>query len=187
MANNVTTNVEFLKLSDAGKAKLQDLYSNIHPEDYKSYEWFGDLWNIDKQTSNSYNWNLENIGSKWCYFDERGDDYLRLISAWSYPQAGILWLIEQIAEADPDLLVRVVFEDEMPNFFGAAVYNKDGEVEYCEWDSDQIEELMKERMESYKDLVEGTNEYSDVYFENLWDLVHDEQSTFIDSVIYNLE
>ena len=170
-------------LNDAGKAKLQELYSRIQPEG--NYEWFSDLWGIDKETANLYEWNLENIGSKWCYFDEHGSDYFRIISAWSYPDSGIRWVIQQLAEVDPDVIARVIYEDEMPNFFGAAVYNKDGFVDHCEWESEEIEELMKERMASFQDLVEGTDDYGDEYNLQIWDLVHEEQDNFIEAVIFN--
>ena len=94
-------------------------------------------------------------------------------------------MIQQLAEVDPDVIARVIYEDEMPNFFGAAVYNKDGFIDQCEWESEEIEELMKEKLESYKDLQEGTDEYSDVYYENIWELVHEKQSEFIEAVTFN--
>ena len=63
MANHVNTNVRFEKLNDAGKAKLQELYSRIRAKD-KGYEWFSDMWGLDQETSNLYQWNLENVGPK---------------------------------------------------------------------------------------------------------------------------
>ena len=46
MANHVNTHVRFEKLNDAGKAKLQELYSRIRNE--SGYEWFSDIFGLDK-------------------------------------------------------------------------------------------------------------------------------------------
>lgn len=184
MANNVTTNVEFIRINEAGKEKLQELYSHIKQNG--GYEWFSNLWNMDEEISSTYDWNVENVGSKWCYFDERGDDYFRVISAWSYPESGIRWLVEQIAEADPEVLVRVVYDDEMPNFFGAALYNADGIIDEREWDSEQIQSIMKERMEEHQDLTEGSDEYIDAYYYSLWEMVHETQEELIKEILDSL-
>ena len=87
MANHVNTNVRFEKLNDAGKAKLQELYSRIRTDN--NYEWFSDIWGLDKETTNLYEWNLEHVGPKWCYFEERGDDFFVTTSAWSFSQPGL--------------------------------------------------------------------------------------------------
>ena len=177
MANHVNTTVRFEKLSDAGAAKLQELYSRINNEE-KGYEWFSDIFGIDRETSKLYEWNLEHVGPKWCYFEDRGEDYFNTISAWSFPQPGLEWLFEQIAAVDPDFVASVFYEDEMPNFFGVYVYNKDGMVDGCEWGEDgEIKEMMEEMIPELKNLNEETQEqeYYDLWSENIWDLVHDKQ------------
>jgi hypothetical protein len=176
MANHVNTHVRFEKLSDAGVAKLQELYSRVGTDD--GYEWFSDIFGVDRETSRLYEWNLENVGPKWCYFEDRGEDYFSTVSAWSFPQAGLEWVFEQIATADPDFIASVFYEDEMPNFFGVYVYNKDGMVDGCEWGEDgEIKEMMEEMVPELKNLNEETQEqeYFDLWSDNIWDLVHDKQ------------
>ena len=183
MANHVNTHVRFEKLNEAGLAKLQELYSRILPED-KGYEWFSDLFGLDKEITNKYDWNLENIGPKWCYFEDRGEDYFNTISAWSFPQAGLEWMFEQIASADPDFIAAVFYEDEMPNFFGVYLYDKDGMVDGCEWGEDgEITALMEEMCPDLKNHEDGTDEYSDLWYENIWDMVHDKQHQVFSDVM----
>ena len=71
MPNHVNTHVRFEKLSDAGKAKLQELYSRIRAKE-NEYEWFSDIFGLDKEITDLREWNLENVGPKWCYFEDRG-------------------------------------------------------------------------------------------------------------------
>ena len=120
MANHVNTHVRFEKINEAGLAKLQELYSRIRVEG-SNYEWFSDMWGLDKEETDKYDWNLQHIGPKWCHFEDRGEDYFTTVSAWTYPDAGLVWLFEQIEQVDPDFIASVFYQDEMPNFFG--VYN----------------------------------------------------------------
>ena len=189
MANHVNTYVNFHKISDAGKAKLQELYSRIRSDN--NYEWFSDMWGLDKEETDKYDWNLQHVGPKWCYFEERGDDYFNTTSAWSYPDIGLVWMFEQIAQADPNFVAVVTYEDEMPNFFGAYVYNNDGIIDGCEWgeEDNEIKEMMLEHAPSLRELDE--EEQSDVYWgiwqDNVWELVHDKQSQLVRSILETLE
>ena len=187
MANHVNTHVRFEKLNDAGKAKLQELYSRIRADN--NYEWFSDMWGLDQLISNQYEWNLENVGPKWCHFEDRCEDYFATTSAWTYPQAGIEWLIDQLAEVDPDVLAYVTYEDEMPNFFGCWFFDKNGIVDGCEWEDEEITEMMKEAHPSLLELDE--EEQSEVYWgiwsDNIWDLVNDKQYEVYKSIKESLE
>jgi hypothetical protein len=185
MANHVNTHVRFEKLNDAGKAKLQELYSRIQPQD-KGYEWFSDIFGLEKEVTDLYEWNLQNVGPKWCYFEDRGEDYFTTISAWSFPQPGLEWLFEQIASVDPNFIAAVFYQDEMPNFFGVYVYDKDGMIDGCEWgEGGEIEEMMREHVPELRDLDE--EEQSEVYFgiwaDNIWDLVEDKQQQVYNDVM----
>ena len=185
MANHVNTHVRFEKLNEAGLAKLQELYSRIRPQD-KGYEWFSDLWGLDQETTNLYEWNLEHVGPKWCYFEDRGEDYFTTISAWSFPQPGLEWLFEQIATVDPDFIASVFYQDEMPNFFGVYVYDKDGMVDGCEWgEDDEITEMMHQMVPALAELdqEEQSEVYSDIWSENIWELVEDKQQQVYNDVM----
>ena len=171
MANNVNTYVSFENISDAGKAKLQELTSRIRTDG--TYRWMGDMWVDGKEGSptyeetEQYTWTTEFIGPKWNYLEDYGDDFLSIVSAWSWPEDGIRWIVEQIAEVDKEFRVRVSYEDEMPNFFGAALYEADGLVDYIEWDSDEIQEMLHD---DHPDLVEHWNDEEEDGDEEYWDL-----------------
>ena len=185
MANHVNTHVRFEKLNDAGKAKLQELYSRIRAKE-KDYEWFSDIFGLDKELTDLREWNIEHVGAKWCYFEDRDEDYFNTVSAWSFPQAGLQWMFEQIKEVDPDFIASVFYQDEMANFFGVYIYDKDGMVDGCEWGEDgEITELMHEMVPSLAELDE--EEQSEVYWEiwtdNIWDLVHDKQQQVYNDVM----
>jgi hypothetical protein len=192
MANHVNTHVRFEKLNDAGKAKLQELYSRVRTGSDKAviYEWFSDIFGLDPEITDKYDWNLENIGPKWCYFEDRGEDYFNTVSAWSFPQAGLEWLFEQIVSVDPDFIASVMYEDEMPNFFGVYVYNKDGMIDGCEWGEDgEITEMMEQMVPSLKELdqEEQSEVYNELWSENIWELVHDKQDQVYNDIMESLK
>jgi len=74
------------------------------------------------EETNKRSWYGDNIGSKWCYLEEYDDDYLFGRSAWAAPDDGLHWLAKQLGKLDPELIMWVTFEDEMPNFVGWAVF-----------------------------------------------------------------
>ena len=192
MANHVSTHVRFEKINEAGLAKLQELYSRIRVEGstYESYEWFSDMWGLDKEVTDKYDWNCDNVGPKWCHFEDRGEDYFNTISAWSFPQPGLEWLFEQIAQVDPEFVASVFYEDEMPNFFGVYVYNKDGMIDGCEWGEDnEIQELMEEAVPSLRELdhEEQSEVYGELWSENIWEMVHDKQSQVYNYIMESLK
>jgi hypothetical protein len=188
MANHVNTHVRFEKLNDAGKAKLQELYSRIRPEE-RGYEWFSDIFGLDKEITDLYEWNLENVGPKWCHFEDRGEDYFTTTSAWSFPQKGVEWVFEQVAAADPDFIASVFYEDEMPNFFGVYVYNKDGMVDGSEWESEEVTEIMEEAVPELSELNAETDseKYWDIWSDNIWDLVSEKQHEVFKDVMESLK
>ena len=189
MPNHVNTYVRFEKINEAGKAKLQELYSRIRTTD-NTYEWFSDIFGLDKEVTDLYEWNLQNIGPKWCYFEDRGEDYFATTSAWSFPQPGIEWLLGQIGQVDSDFIASVTYEDEMPNFFGVYVYNKEGIVDGCEWGEDnEIEEMMKEAVPSLRELdqEEQSEVYGELWSENIWEMVHDKQSQVYNDIMESLK
>ena len=187
MANHVNTHVRFEKLNEAGLAKLQELYSRIRTDN--NYEWFSDMWGLDKETTDKYDWNCENVGPKWCYFEDRGEDYFNTTSAWSYPEQGLVWLVEQIAEVDPDVLAYVTYEDEMPNFFGCWFINKDGLYDGYEWDDEEVTEAVKEAVPELAELNEETDseQYWDLWNENIWEVVAEKQYEVYKSIKESLE
>ena len=124
MANIVTFRVSFEQINKAATEKLKELYSRFQTSDCN----FGDMFVDGEEGSPTYeetnkrSWYGDNIGSKWCYLEEYDDDYLFGRSAWAAPDDGLHWLAKQLGELDPELIMWVTFEDEMPNFVGWAVF-----------------------------------------------------------------
>ena len=198
MANHVNTNVEFRNLNEAGKAKLAELISRVRPtEEGRHYQWFGDMWVDGKEGSPSYEetdqyaWTTENIGPKWCYFEDIGDDYFNTTSAWSYPEDGLVWMFEQISAVNPEVVAVVTYEDEMPNFFGLMIWAESSYYDSAEWDSDEIQNLMEERVPEIAEMKDEdedlTEEGWDLWNENIWELASDTQFEYINDTLENLE
>ena len=185
MANNVNTHVNFDRISDEGKAKLLELISRVRTDG--NYLWLSDMWVDGKEGSptyeqtEKYDWTTEFIGPKWNYIEDSGDDYISIVSAWGWPEKGIEWIMGEIGEVDPSVRALVSYEDEMPNFFGAAVFEADGLVDYIEWDSDEIQEMMHEEFPELlemwdEDINEPTDdEYWEIHNENIYEWMSDKQ------------
>lgn len=98
----------------------------------------------DPEVGADYQWYMENIGAKWCFIEEVCDfsQQINLVSAWDWPHYFCEWLYDRLAEIDPDVELRVEYEDEMPNFIGTHHYSKNGDrgltISY-----DEILELME--------------------------------------------
>ena len=195
MANHVNTNVAFHRISDEGKAKFQEIMSRVRKSD-RNHEWFGDLW-VDGEDGSptyeeteKYDWTCDNIGPKWCYFDEVDEDYFRLTSAWNYPELGLAWLAEQIGEVDPSVIITATFEDEMPNFYGVGVFTSDGVydavlVEYEELVNDmnaQYPELL-ELYDEENDAADQSEEYDEMFRDLMWEHMSDSQDDTIANII----
>lgn len=195
MANHVSTYISFYQISDEGKARLQEILSRTQQSERN---WFGDIFVDGKENSptyedtQGYDWNINNVGSKWCYIEDSGEDYLYLVSAWSYPAEGVNWLIEQIGEVDPSLIAVSNYEDEMPNFFGSVVYNAYGGYDNIEWSyEDLVEELWMDHPEMEEewdeDEEEGSDEYWDIFNEHSNDKINEMQEAFSSELIEYLK
>lgn len=179
MANHVRTNVRFVNINEQGLAKLKSLYERVRTEDHN--RWFGDLWvapggDITYEETDSRDWYIDNVGPKWCYFEDYEDDYFTTESAWTYPEDGIVWLVAQIAKAQPNIVAEVRYEDEMPNFFGGAVITADGVYDEFEIDYDEMrqdimnnnEEIAAEWDAEIEEFTEtGTDLFYDVMYEHI--------------------
>lgn len=192
MANHVNTLVYFQEISDAGKARLAELYARIRKDD-ESREWFGDMF-VDGQEDSptyeqteTYDWMINNVGSKWAYVEDCEEEMLRVLSAWSAPLDGIEWLSQEIGKVDPNVIIHVQYEDEMPNFVGCAVYDRDGQYEMWEWEWDELREILHcdvpELLEHWDaEEEEGDDEYNDMFSEHIWEKVEELQSLKLDEL-----
>lgn len=186
MANNVRCSVQFVNIDEAGKEKLESLYNRIRKDE--NPRWFGDLWvapggDITYEETNSRSWYTDNIGAKWCYFDDFGDDYFVTESAWDWPSDGVEWVVTQVAKAQPNIVAEVRYEDEMPNFYGAAVYNADGLYEDFQTDYDEMRlGIMDENEDIAAEWNDEEEEFSeegyDLFNDVMYDYINDRQDDF---------
>lgn len=187
MANNVYTHVNVQNPSDAVRAKMLEVFSKVR--DNQNYKWFSDCWVDGKEGSPSYEeadkyeWTIHNIGSKWCYIEESDDESVHLVSAWSYPQAGVEWLYRQLEAVDPKVILFVSYEDEMPNFYGAEIYYKDGLWDSIEYDDEDLREDMFEEYPELKehwdeDEEDGNDEFYEIWNDNVYEFMSNKQYEF---------
>lgn len=193
MANHVNTYVSFNKISDAGLQRLKEIMARIRTDG--NYRWFADIFVDGRENSPTYEqtelyeWTIENIGPKWCYVEDYDEsDYISLTSAWSYPEEGLDWLAKEIGKVDPDLVMTVTYEDEMPNFFGASIFGAEGHEDSLYWDYEElIEELHQEHPEMKdhwdEDEQEGDDEYWDMFNEFAYEKIHELQEGGIDQLL----
>ena len=193
MANHVTTVVQFHQLNDAGLALIQELYSRIRPSaEDRHYEWFGDIWGLDKAITDKYDWTTNKIGPNWCYFEDKMDDQFVLISAWSPPVQGLQWLFDRIAEVDNDFIASVQYDDEGLNFYGAQVYTSEGVYDEFEDEYEELVEDLKDSIPEIKELftedcdedeVRESDEFSDLFSEHAWEYFGERQYNFIQEIL----
>lgn len=194
MANHVSTYVTFERISPEGVAKLKELYARIRPTTKeRSYEWFGDLWVDGAEGSPTYEetdkyvWTTEHIGPKWCYFEEYGDDSFNTTSAWSYPQEGLEWLVQELGKVDSKLLVSVKYDDEGLNFAGCAVFDADGLYECNEWDYDEIVEEAVESNPELRELKSAADEDEEQEDEDVQQEFQDALQDVVYDVVYEMQ
>ena len=196
MANHVHTNVNFHRINDEGKKVLQELYSRVRTEN--SHEWFADIFVDGKEGSptyeetEKYEFTYEHVGPKWTYFEEFGEDYIIIESAWSWPETGVQYIFDRVAEVDPDFIAYVTYEDECPLFAGVYVYNSEGIVDGYEDDEDDIRHLLLSEVDGLmdewdEDEQEFTEEGEEMFNDNVWEEISNAQMTLVHEVIASLE
>jgi hypothetical protein len=194
MANHVNFNIRFAEVNDEAKEVWKKLTGRLVKENYEY--WMGDMWvyedaGVSKDDVRQYSWTIENLGPKWCYITDFDEDGCQGYSAWSAPEQGLNWILAQMAKVDPKMITEFTYEDEGPNFFGAYVYEGEEVVDGAEWDWDELITLViKDNSELEGKYNEEDQEFiddesQDLFYEVMWETVHDEQSRIIsDAEIY---
>ena len=168
MANHVTTRV-LSDCNEKAQVVVDQRREAIEGMDNDDYKMVWKLFGIDAEDA-TYEWLIENIGSKWCYSDDIYDNNFTLVSAWDWPDKFVAWMAEQVIGLDEDATITVTYEDEQPNFVGYHVFTKLGERgDFIDYDT--LVEMVKEAIPELSQLEESTDEYFDVLYDNLWDAV----------------
>jgi hypothetical protein len=195
MANSVYSTLYFEQISEAGEKRLEEILSRI--KDTEERRWFADIFVDGKEGSPShedtqtYNFMTERVGPKWCFVEDIDGTSIRTESAWTWPEEAYIWMLDQIAEVDKNFIAIATYEDEGPNFIGAAIYTAAGLYEYFEYDADEIHDAMIQRVEGLKEhwLEEDEmfdDEGTDMFYDNLYDIVEELQTQFIDEWVSDL-
>ena len=188
MANHVNFNIRFAEVNNEAKEVWKKLTGRLVKENYEY--WMGDMWvyedaGVSKDDVRQYSWTIENLGPKWCYITDFDEDGCQGYSAWSAPEQGLNWILAQMAKVDPKMITEFTYEDEGPNFFGAYVYEGEEVVDGAEWDWDELITLViKDNSELEGKYNEEDQEFiddesQDLFYEVMWETVHDEQSRII--------
>lgn len=129
MANHVTQSVE-LDSNEAGQ-KIWDkfiavLKENQDPERSWASETSLHVLYEDAPENLTREWMCDNIGAKWAFVEDYDESFIRVQSAWSPVSEFAEMLAAKIGEVDPNVKIKLIYEDEFYNFVGVAIFNKDG-------------------------------------------------------------
>lgn len=140
MANNVYTYVKITNVSPSGGEFLEELFES--EEENKVFK------TIYEEFEETRDWMCDNVGAKWCYFEEPFYDPVEktftvcCISAWSMPEDFLTELYGRVLPISEHADMFCRYEDEMPNFVGVYGISHNGaEInEYVE--ADDYEEVI---------------------------------------------
>ena len=187
MANHVNTSVNFNRISEAGQKRFEELCQRLDGWDTEGAYSFNmhEIFGLEESEDGpgTHNWNIENIGAKWCYMEDCDDAGFRTESAWSVPWDGINYILTEIHKVDPTLFTTIVYEDEMPNFVGWATWHDESWDESREW---LWEEMEKEMLDMHSDLREQYNEEDEDYTDEGRELLWDYTREFIEDVVWEI-
>ena len=206
MANHVSYYVQFHKINDVAKARWKEMTENLENEQKPDYEyWFADLWVDGKEGSptleevRQYSWTCDHIGPKWCYIQDIDEESFSGYSAWSAPEEGLVKILEELEQLDPNIVASITYDDEMPNFVGWSVYRGSEMEDGCEWDDAEIREevfflhpKLKEHWDESNDewqcdedgdMTEEAYAAEDEYRDVMYEVINDMQGHGIDEAI----
>ena len=208
MANHVNSVIEFHKINDAAKARLIEMMGRCREQDY-GRKWFADMFvegDLKYEDVEQYSWTTQHIGPKWCYIEEFDEDTLMIIteSAWSAPEEGVTKLVvDYLNEFDDKIVWSIKYEDEMPNFIGAYVYENAECVDGAEDDDEDIRYMMFYRYPHLKehwdeendewqcnedgDMTEEAESAEDEFRDQLFDWICERQDDLINGALKSLE
>jgi hypothetical protein len=186
MPNIVNTSVDFYEISDEGKAKFKELcrrFKDWKEDEYVSQFPLSEIWGLPESDDGpgSYNWNVDNMGSKWAFMEDPDDNGFRIESAWSCPFGALDYIAGQISEVDPNFVMTVRSQDEMPNWILAAVYQGEELFDSEEFEWEEIKNYMNFHD---KDLAEHYNEEEEDWDDEGRDMMYDIVWECCDEMLY---
>ena len=188
MANNVHFSVDFHLINDDAKSKLTEMYTRIRTDG--EFQLFGDMF-VDQEQVNYEDvddgeWSTTNLGAKWCYFEEFSENGFNGYAAWRAPEDGMMKLASVLGAIDKNFVASMTYEDENPNFIGAAVYWGTFCQDAFEDDDEEIREkviasskvLTSDSWDSdSEDWCDGDAEQA--FNDELWEVMNEAQWEFV--------
>jgi hypothetical protein len=130
----------------------------------------------------------EKVGAKWAYLTEADDFSMSFYSAWSAITPFVeQYVMPKVAEVDPNAVFVYSYEDEMPNFIGAYVYEGCELIDGEECDGDEILEFIVSETPELEgkwdaDEYEWADEESEELFEEVrWESTHELSDRIIET------
>lgn len=171
MANNVTTFVFISGNSDLITSldkKLSSVELQDNPFEEMSTEQTARLF-YENQYENTYEWMLQNVGSKWCYINEwvvvsETEMQITMTSAWSFPESLVERMYSICNEMDDECEFSITYEDESLDPIGAMYISKNGshiEESSYEWPQEEDYETEDEYLESLDSMWEEIGDIKD--------------------------
>lgn len=176
MPNYCYSNIRFERINEDAKAKFLELQKRITEESN-----FSDLMQdgtIDEDEMFSISWQHEHVGPKWTHIEDYDDEGLSMNSAWGPPETGAMWLIEQLAEVDPNLITSFYYIEEQPDFVGNYIYVGTEMEDGYEDNFDDIKYVVEQAVEGLAEMVDEDGYYT----EEGWELFHENVYEALDEV-----
>ncbi len=183
MANFVTNRIKFF-----GNQQIDDLVIEIKKriqDDMDKTKEMQDLSLVERifygQEHSDIEWSYNNIGGKWIYATQDGaDDELVFVTGWDPAFRFQDYLLKCVSNLDTKVVVRIDYDDEMPNFVGAryVLLDKGEIVEFHnELDTDEYTVVMEDDVESTKEELrdQGEDDSKVIWWEDLWGLLNDQK------------
>jgi|SRR5210317_492705 len=190
MANHVNSYLRFHEVNESGLEVLKKLFERFekHRKDYECHLGFAFVDNQDDIDSTLMN---EKVGAKWAYVQDWDEHGMSMYSAWRQPEEFAQYVVESVAEADPDSIAVLTYEDEMPNFIGVNVYVGGDMYDADEIDDEHIRDNLLRRYEElneqWDDVEEEWHDDGDLYFEYLYEYIDQWQNEIVDDTLQQIK
>ena len=137
MANNVNSCLQVVKISAKGQEVWNSYVQDVLCEDSNLAYYIAN--NLEAVKFNDM---CEEIGAKWAFATDFDDEMVVVESAWSPVAPWADKVAKAIGKVDPDVKLKLTYEDEMPNYIGVATFGAEGFIANNELDWEEIKEMV---------------------------------------------
>ena len=184
MANNANSYISIIGNTDAMN-ELSLLVTKIHAAREKYDEQdnmtiIAPLWDID-EIPKDFDMLSYTEDTKWCYVEDASIDSINLVSAWEPPTGIFKRIAELITLKDKHAIIKVLYQDEGPNYYGSSIYYLSGKtIENEDWRNDIDEDDILCSADEVDDIQE---EYGEDACIVTYEEIETEQMSFIEDEI----